>query len=181
MPHYKSILISGRPVSGKSTLASALAKLYGWKVFSVGKLWREEWEKKHPNRGITFEEYWRGTSEEANTEMDKRAKAIIEGGNVIGDLRFSELTKDPEVLKVFIDAGIKTRAERAKNKKEYHDLTYKQIKETLNKREKDELRMGRSIYGRNYDYRNPLHYHLVLNSGMLKLEEEVKAVAELMK
>ena len=180
MASYTSMLISGKPVSGKSTLASVLSKMYGWEVFSVGKLWREEWERKYPNQKVKFEDFWGKTSAEDNLKMDKKAKDILEEGGVIGDMRVSALTTDPKVLKVFVDADIDVRIERAKNKKEYKDLPDKKIRAILNKREKDELKMYKSTYGKSYDYRNPLNYHLVLNSGMLKLENEAKAIAELM-
>ncbi len=180
MAAYTSMLISGRPVSGKSTLASVLSKMYGWEVFSIGKLWRDEWKRKYPNQEIRFEQYWGKTSAEENLKMDRKAKEIIEKGGVIGDLRVSAVTDDPRVLKVFVDADMDVRIERAKNKKEYAKLPNEKIRAILNKREKDELKMYKSTYGKNYDYRNPLNYHLVLNSGMLRLENEAKAIAELM-
>lgn len=181
MPMYNSILISGRPVSGKSTLVLALSKIYDWEVFSVGKLWREEWERRYPNHEIRFDEYWAKTSMEENLEMDRKAQAILEKGNVIGDLRVSAITENLKVLKVFVDASITVRIERAKNKKEYSGLSSKEIRNILNKREKDELKMYRLAYGKKYDYRDPLNYHLVINAGILKLEEEVRIIMEAMK
>ena len=38
--------------------------------------------------------------------------------------------------------------------------------------------MGKRIYGEDYDYRNSLNYHAVLNSGMLDLEEEINIIGK---
>lgn len=180
LPAFTSILISGRPLSGKSTVVSALSKIYGWEAFSVGKLWREEWKRRYPNGGVSFEEYWGRTTPEENRAMDRKAKEKIESGNIIGDFRFSALTRSSNVLKVFIDASINTRMERVRSKGDYSLLSKREIRATLNKREKDELKMGRSIYGKRYDYRDPLNYHVVINSGLLKLDQEVKIITGIM-
>lgn len=176
LPSYNSILISGKPLSGKSTLVSALSKIYGWEAFSVGKLWREEWKRRYPDGEVSFEEYWGKTTLEENKAMDQKAKEKIEKGHVIGDFRFAHLTSNPNVLKVFVDADISTRMERARSRKEYSSLSKRELRKLLNKREKDEVKMEKSLYGKRYDYRNPLNYHIVINSGSLKLDEEVKII-----
>ena len=56
---YKSIVFSGLPGAGKTTLVKELSKIYGWPVNSVGDLWRQRWAEKYPNKEISFEEFWR--------------------------------------------------------------------------------------------------------------------------
>ena len=39
-------------------------------------------------------------------------------------------------------------------------------------REDTELFLGKRLYGEDYDHRNPDHYGIILNTGILTVEEE---------
>lgn len=178
MIQCKSVIISGRPGSGKSALAKEISKQYGWKMFSVGRLWREIWNKTYPGGEMTFEMYWRNTSIEENMEMDKKAGRTIQEGRIVADLRFSKAVSDPDVLKVFVDADLEVRARRVIEAGRYKMLAVDDVCRILVDREKDEVRMGKYVYGEDYDYRNLLNYNVALNSGMLDIEDEVKMIGE---
>lgn len=174
---YKSIILSGLPGSGKTTLAKQLSEIYSWPIHSIGQLWRDEWKRHHPDGEVSFADYWRGTTLEDNLNMNKKARKIFERGNVIGDTRYSLYCKDLPALLVLVTADLDVRSERALNTGRYEGKTVKEVKNVLAEREKDELKVGQDLYGVDYDYRDPEHYHLTINSGMLSVDEEVQIIA----
>jgi len=109
--NYNGVILSGLPGSGKSTVIKFLSEYFSWQVYSIGEEWRSIWKSRHPNEEISFEEFFRNTSDKENVEINKRARKIFEKGNVIGDSRFSSLyCRDLPLLSVFITADLGTRA-----------------------------------------------------------------------
>ncbi len=178
---YKSIVLSGNPGAGKSALATALSQKYDWPRHSIGSLWREDYEQKHPKREITFTEYWSKTSMEDNRKVNEQAKTIFERGNVIGELRYTKNLDPSLCLLVFVTADLKTRAARSANRIEHRNMSLQEIAKALQAREEEELSMARELYGKDYDYRDPKNYHLVLDSGKMSIAEEVSAINALMR
>lgn len=177
MSGYKAIIISGRPVSGKSSLAKALSQKLGWRIFSPGSLWREEWRRRYPNSEIPFEEYWRNTTVDQNREMDRRMHEAVMRGKVIGDIRYAmAFHDDRNVLKVFLDVGMEARVRRAQKKPEYSTMNEKEIERLLLKREGDEAMMGKRLYGDDYDYADTGNYDLVIKADNLSIDEELSLV-----
>ena len=176
----KSIILSGLPVSGKTTLAKKLSEIHHWPVFSVGQLWRDEWRQRYPDGKISFEEFWRHTTIEENHRKNHEARKVFQKGQVIGDTRYAVYCRDLPALLIFVTANLQTRAYRAARMDEYLGLSFQEIESTLQEREEDEVRMGKKLYGEQYDYRDPRHYHMTLNTEMLTLEEEVAAIENLM-
>ena len=172
MSKYNSLIFSGFPGSGKSTLAKELADVYKCEVYSMGKLWREEHKRLYPNQEISFEEYWKNTTTEDNLNADKKAREIFEQGHVIGDLRYSILCRGLPTLRVFVTADLETRAKRAFDAGNYGGKSFDEIIKILMWREKDELKKGKELYGEGYDFRDPNNYHLILNSGVLTIDQE---------
>ncbi|MDD5133468.1 MAG: cytidylate kinase family protein [Candidatus Nanoarchaeia archaeon] len=175
---YKSIIISGPPVSGKSTLAEKLAKIYNWPVYSIGQLWRDEWTKLYPNKEISFEDYWKKITLKNNLSMDKRFKNIIEKGEFIGNMRYGVQYKDPSVLLVLVTANIDLRAKRGLDVDVYKGKSFEEIKKILIGRENNEAKVGKDMY--KYDYRDPKHYNLILDSSKLTIEEEISIITNLL-
>ena len=175
---YKSIVLSGNPGSGKSVLAMALSKKYGWPVHSMGGLWRNKYKELHPKGEITFEEFWGRTTAEDSRQMNEQAKKIFENGGMIGDSRYVSYLDKKVCLLVFVTADIDTRARRAQNRDEYKTMPVQEIKKILEKREKDELKIGEGLFG--IDYRNVNYYHVVINTGMMTVEQEVGVIEALM-
>lgn len=177
---YKSIVLSGNPGAGKSALAIALSKEYGWPIYSIGRLWREKYREEHPENDISFEEFWSRTSKDDNRKVNEDAKMIFEKGNVIGELRYTANLDKSICLLVFVTADITTRVTRAAGREEYNGMSIQKITETLERREKDELGRAHELYGNDYDYRDPKNYHVVIDSGKLTVAQEVSRMNVLM-
>jgi len=171
---YKSIVFSGLPGAGKTTLVQKLSQIYGWPVYSVGELWRARWRQKYPAQEVNFEEYWRTTStkdlEQVNIDF---AQAVIKGG-MMGDSRYAIYLRNLPILLVFLSADLETRANRALGLEKYKGMAIEQVKKILQQREVDEIAAGRRLY--NYDYRDSSYYHISLNTGMLNQEEEISII-----
>lgn len=177
---FKSIALSGNPGAGKSALAEALSKEYGWPIHSVGRIWREKYEQEHPKRDISFEEFWRKTGRVDNININERAQAVFEKGNVIGELRYPK-NLGSSCLLVFVTADIHTRATRSANREEYKGMSLPEITKALELREQDELSRGHELFGGDYDYRDTKNYHLIINSEKLSIAQEVMAINALMR
>ena len=101
---YQSIVFSGLPGAGKSTLVAKLQEIYGWPVLSIGDLWRQKWAKLYPNKEISFEEYWRTTSSEDNRQVNVDFREQATKNHLIGDSRYTVYLKDLPVFLVFLTA-----------------------------------------------------------------------------
>ena len=160
-------------------MAKRLSEFYGWPLYSIGDLWREEYKKQHPDGEISFEDYWKNNALEDHLRVNEVAKAIFEKGSVIGDSRYTIYCADLPALLVFITAPLDIRAQRAVNCGKYGDKTMDKIKKILLEREEDEAKIGKKLF--NYDYRDPINYTLTLDSGRLTLDDEINILTYLIK
>ncbi len=167
----KSVILSGLPVSGKSTLARRLADELGMPILSAGRIWRETWEAQHPRKDVSFEDFWRGIGSDKQLEINTIAKNMSEKKSIIGEFRYVSLFDRRRCLLVFLDAGIDIRAIRALGRNEYSHKGIEEIKRILRKREEDEVEVGISLFGA--DYREPSKYDLVMNTGSMDVDEEL--------
>lgn len=181
---YKSIILSGYPGAGKSALAAALSKEYGWPVYSIGGLWRDKYKTykdAHPEYAATFEEFWSKTTIPDNLAVNEDAKLISEKENVIFDSRYTKSFNGEFCLFVFVTADIDIRVKRVHHREEYKALSVQELVEVLKRREKDEVAMGQKLYGANYDYRDPQNYAIVIDSRKMTVAQEVEKIRELMR
>ena len=51
------------------------------------------------------------------------------------------------------------------------------VKQILIERERDETKMGHDLF--EIDYRDAKHYHLIINSGLLTVDEEIPVVTSI--
>lgn len=175
-PLYNGILFSGLPGSGKTTTSRQLAEVFGWPVFYVGGLWREEWARKYPNQELSFENYLHTITLEDDTAMDQHAHDMLAKGKMIGDMWHGAIGEGLPVLRVFITAPLQIRAERARATDKYTRKSVEEIKMLLQMREERQLEVAKKIYGEWYDYRDPAGYHVTLNSGLLSVEEKISSI-----
>jgi len=125
---YQSIVFSGLPGAGKSTLVAKLQEIYGWPVLSIGDLWRQKWAKLYPNKEISFEEYWRTTSSEDNRQVNVDFRARAARNYLLGDSRYTIYLKDLPVLLIFLTADLNTRAKRGVGLAKYNGSREEEIK-----------------------------------------------------
>jgi cytidylate kinase len=171
---YQSIVFSGLPGAGKSTLVEKLKKIYGWPVLAVGDLWRAKWAKLYPDKSVSFEEYWRTTSSEDNKQVNVDFRETVLKNNLIGDSRYTIYLRDLPMLLVFLSADLDIRARRGVGLAKYNSHSEEEIKKILYQREADEVAASKRLF--NYDYRDSRSYHLTLNTGMLSQDEEIAII-----
>lgn len=174
---FKGILLSGLPGSGKSTASRELSKLLGWPLFSIGDLFREKWKKDHPNGEVSFESYMLKASLKDHKAMDAAARKRFEKGNLVGDMHHgAAIAEGLPILRVFISAPLEVRAQRAVHTGRFKGKSLAHIKELLNGREQEILRVAKKIYGKDYDHRDTSRYHIAINSGLLTIKEKIAIV-----
>lgn len=177
---YSAIIISGVPGSGKDVLSEILSKEIGWKIQSIGGIWRKrysDWIKNNPDNKISFEEYWKSQDEATQMQVNIEARKLLELGRLILDSRFSvAYAGDLPVLKIFLTADLEIRAGRAFRIGKYGNRSLEEIKNILLNRESDELSWGKKLYGNNFDYRKRELYDLILDTGKVSIEEEVEEI-----
>lgn len=171
---YQSIVFSGLPGAGKSTLVEKLSEIYRRPVHSVGQMWRAHYEKLHPEHDITLEEYSRIATSEDRFRVNQEAAEIFSGGTAIGDSRYAIYLCGKPVFLVFLTADVETRAARALGSEKYKCKSLEDIQKILEDREAIDVEVGREMY--DYDYRDPKFYNLVINTGTLTVEEEVAII-----
>jgi cytidylate kinase len=93
-------------------------------------------------------------------------------GNVVVDSRY--FYEDVPGLRIFMQAGLDTRIERALALPEYANSSPGQAREEILAREQDELRNGLALYG--YDYSDPKHWNLVIDSGKFSVDQELDMI-----
>ncbi len=178
MTDFKRIIVSGLAGSGKSTLVYRLADVYQWPLYSIGDTWRAMWKEKYPDANISFETYIESITREDDLQMNVQMRENFSKENIIGDTRYAVCYKDVPALFIFVTASLEIRAERALNTAKYAGKSLQEIKGILLEREEHEVKVCKDLFGA--DYRDPSHYHLVLNSGLLVLEQEVAIITQLL-
>ena len=174
--NYQGVVISGLPGAGKGELARKLSENLGWPVLSIGDLWRQKYKEKYPNSEIGFEEFWKNVPVDEQVKMDGAAKELMSKGNKIGEFRYAISCKELSVLLVFITANLDVRVNRAKKINKYEGKEKEKIKKILTNREEDEVKVGKQIYGEDYDYRELDQYDVILDSSDLNIEEEIRII-----
>ncbi|MBU0598335.1 cytidylate kinase family protein [Patescibacteria group bacterium] len=176
------ISLSGKPGSGKSTVAKKLAKDLGYERYYMGRMFREAAKK----RGLSLLEFlkWAETDERGDKEFDK---IVTQLGQTKDNLVIESRTAFhfiPHSLKIFLDIkeeegakriwlslqvqGQQTRNED-KNLKSYEDVL-KSIKDRI----RSETVRYQNIYGLNIF--NKGHYDLFLDTTHLDKDKEYKQV-----
>lgn len=166
------ITLTGKPCSGKGTLAKVLKDKYNFKVYSVGEIFKEEAKK----RGLSSEEFnklllsdpkYDNFLDERTAELGKKWK----NENVVFDSRLA-WHFIPHSFKVFLDLDEDEMAKRLVNsdregKEKYTDI--EEAKRTVIERFNAENVRYQKFYGiDNLDMSN---YDLVLSSKNKTPEE----------
>ena len=171
------ITISGKPGSGKSTIAKLLAEKLNLKHYSTGDFMR----KIAKDRNISLIELSEIAESDLSVdqEIDNFSKSLAKEDNFIIDTRLG-YHFIPNSIKIFLDADLDERAKRIQKDKrpdEPHD--FEEIKKEIQRREQSEIQRYREYY--NLNPLDPTNFDLLVDTTDLKPEEIIKKVLEFLK
>lgn len=169
------ITITGKPGSGKSTIAKMLAKHYGLKHYSGGGIQREIAKKK----GLSLLEL--ALIEEKDSSLDAWVdKRVEELGKKEDDFAIdSRLAFHfiPNSIKIFLDVSLDESARRifgSYRPDERENATLAKTKENIKRRMRSEEMRFRKYYG--LDVMDRENYDVVVNTTKLGIREVFDAV-----
>ncbi len=176
------VSLSGKPGSGKSTVAKKLASAIGYERVYIGRIRREAARK----RGMTLAEFnaWSETHPEGDTEFDKRLEHIGKTkDNVIieGRTAFHFI---PHSLKIFLDISIEEGAQRIWNSIQETDAAERNEGSKLTSYEavldnvKQRIQSDNTRYQKYYqlDIFDKRHYDFFLDTTTLDPDDEFQRV-----
>ncbi len=179
---YNALVLSRLPGSGKTTLIEKLEKELGWKSYSIGGMFRKRLDRLQKageiNTDWTIKEYWPTVSDEEQMRVNEELLKKVNDGSIIADTRYAAYLKQSTANPFFVflaaEGAIRAHRGQLSGNPDYKGQTMAQIKKILDERENDEYKMGMRLFG--FDYRNPEDYNLVLDSGKMSIDEEVRMV-----
>jgi len=169
------ITISGRPGSGKSTIAKAVAEKLGLTHYSTGDFLRE----MAMERGMTLPDLNKLAEKDRSIdyELDKRQEMLgKEEDNFIIDSRIG-FHFIPRSVKIFLDVSGDAGAERIfsqKRKEEKENTSVQKTKEAIKKRIASERLRYKKYY--NIDYFDMKNYDAVVDTSYKTIENVVDEV-----
>jgi CMP/dCMP kinase len=169
------IAISGKAGSGKSSVAKAISKELKLRHYSVGDVMRQMAKEK----GITLLDLNKLAEKDASIDKELDDRLITLGKtekNFVIDGRLTAFFIPHADFRIFLDAPVKTRAERilsAQRKDEKH-ATLKDTITNIEKREESERKRYRQYY--NVDYSDRKLYTHVINTEPLSLQQVVERI-----
>lgn len=172
------IAISGRPGSGKSTVARLLAARLGLDHVSAGDFMRE----MAAERGITVLELSRIAEGDdgIDREIDERSRRLGESGrSVVIDSRLA-WHFIPHAVKVFLDVSLDVAARRifsARRDSEAENVDLESTVQATMARAASESLRYQQYYG--IDYLDPTNYDIVLDTSELDADSVADALVEM--
>ena len=168
------ITVSGKPGSGKSTVAELLHEKLGISYIYSGMIFRENAKKYN----MSLEEFGKfcEKNSEVDKKLDKKQLKILKKGNVILEGRLAgwlAYHNNITSFKIFIDADLNTRVNRIINR-ENGDI--KKRKKEILERERSEYARYKKYYNINLD--DTSIYDIVVNSTDKTPEEIVNIILE---
>ena len=168
------ITVSGKPGSGKSTVAELLHKKLGISYVYSGMIFRET-AKKYKMSLEDFGKFCEKNSQ-VDKELDKKQVKILKKGDVILEGRLAgwlAYRNNISSFKIFIDANLKIRVNRIINRE---DGDLEKRKKEIVERERSEAARYKKYYGINLDDKSI--YDLVIDSADKTPEEIVALILE---
>lgn len=175
------ITISGKPGSGKSTVAKIIARKFAFKHYSGGDFFR----KMAKERGITLEEM--GELAKKDESIDKQLDDYqIELGknedNFIIDSRIGFYCI-PHSVKIFIDIDLKIAAERVFKDQRDSEEAYENVQSVL-KSMKKRIDLEKERYRKYYDIddlHDPKYYDYMIDSTHIVAEQVADNIIKFIK
>ncbi|MGH3649746.1 MAG: (d)CMP kinase [Acidimicrobiia bacterium] len=171
------ITISGRPGSGKSVVASQVARRLGFRHVSAGDFMRE----MASERGLSILELSRSAEEDdwIDHEIDARTVRLAEeGGDIVMDARLGWYFV-PESFKVFLEVRPKVAAARvygAGRGAERENVDLATTQRAIEVRTASERHRYLTYYG--LDYAEHSHYDLVIDTSDMAVGDVVDRIVD---
>ncbi len=160
------ITVSGLPGSGTTSLAEHLSELNGIELISAGEVFRS----LAAERGMDIAEFGKIAEKDPSFDrmIDERQKEIaLANDHIIVEGRLSAWFVPEADLKIWLFAPLETRVARIQSRDTISDLF--RAADLTREREACEAIRYQTYYGIDISDMTP--YHLILNSGLLAVEE----------
>ena len=178
-----SIVISGWPAVGKTTVASSLAKEFGMKMYNGGDILKMLAEEKGYSKATERDDWW--DTEEAkkfmaerhrdpsfDKKVDEKLLALASaGGAVMTSYTMPWLAKPSTALVTFwLKGSPETRASRMANRDK---IPLQQARSIVKMRDDENTRIYKELYG--YSFGRDLEvFDYMLNTDTLKLDSIIE-------
>lgn len=176
MSVFESIVVTGTPFSGRTTLSKLLAEHFKWKFFSAEEAWRMLWKEKYPKGDMGFENFMLKVSDDQHREMDKLIGDLLKDGHIVVDASFGFLYRDPQTLIIFTKCDIDARVKRALEMNKYPQRDFEQVKEILEQKERDEVDRCNALYGQ--DFRDSKNYDILFDTTNSPPDEALEIIMQ---
>lgn len=163
-PQYRNVTISGKYVTGTTTLAKNLQQTLGWKHINIGEIQRR-WDREH-NRNENLQGAL-GRPDQHEKEMEEMTKKIlIEENHLIFESWLAGFVAKniPGILKVLLicsDDGV--RIDRIVNR---DGISVDEAKKYIKQREEENEIKWKKLYG-DYDFWDPKYYDIAIDTYSL--------------
>jgi cytidylate kinase len=175
-----SIVISGWPAVGKTTIAGKLAEEFGLTMYNGGDILKMLASEKGYS---TERDDWWDTAEakkfmqerKSDPSFDKKvdkklAEIVRKGGAVITSYTLPWLVKDESVIKLWLRGSPENRAKRMANR---DDIGFSEAKRIIALRDEENKKIYYKLY--NFKFGEDLTvFHYVLNTDRLPLDSLIE-------
>lgn len=180
-----SIVISGWPAVGKTTIATALAKDLRYKQFNGGDVLKILASEK--GYSVSRNDWWdteeaknfmeeRESNSYFDIEVDRKLVEIIRQGNVIVT-SYTLPWLVPESIKIWLKGS---RSNRVKRMAKRDNLDIRHAKEIILQRDENNIRIYHNLYG--YEFGKDLTvFDFVLDTDLLNLESLISISKHIVK
>jgi cytidylate kinase len=175
-----SIVISGWPAVGKTTMAVELAKKFNLKLYSGGDILkmlagakgystsRDDWWDTGEAKRFMEE---RKSDPSFDNQVDKKLIQIIKNGNsVITSYTLPWLMKEDRIIKFWLKASQENRARRMANR---DNISYNKAKKVIQIRDWENMKIYKNLYGFNFGEDLEV-FDFCLNTDILSLNSLIE-------
>jgi cytidylate kinase len=169
-----SIIVSGWPAVGKTTVAAELADEFGLKIYNGGDILKQiatnlgyqtsgtDWWDSEEGRQFMEK---RKSDPTSDREVDNKLKKIVRGGNVvITSYTLPWLVKD-KCIKLWLQGSAKNRANRMANR---DNISFSEATEIVKERDYQNRQIYEDLYG--FEFGKDLSvFDFSLNTDMMDL------------
>ncbi len=168
---FRNIAISGRIAVGSSSLSKALSLRLGWQLRDASQIFRDI----SMHSGFDLEKDPQKYADTIDLKVDNETISILKVSSriVVTSKLAGFLGKGiGNVFRILVSCPLEERVKRYARDRSY---TADRAKELLESRERADQAKWERIYG-SRDFFDPRIFHLVIDSGKLRIEEEVDLI-----